>query len=128
MSTSPLTLLSMTFHSLFLLQGCIALFLSHCICHFLWSRDYDPGESFQSLFSRFALDADLLSLPLRPTDVYCLPYVSSLVDVIGQALLVLAFATATMLGDNITAAVNAGEGHGECSFNFSLLKRMKVNG
>lgn len=58
------------------------------------------------------LDADLLSLPLQPTDVYCLPYVSSLVDVIGQALLVLAFATATMLGDNITAAVNAGEGHG----------------
>lgn len=64
-----------------------ALYLAHVICLVLWSRDYDP-------------------------DIYCLPFVSSLVDVVGQSLLVLAFAVATGLGDHITAAVNAGAGHG----------------
>lgn len=55
-------------------------------------------------------------LPRRPSsptnsDIYCLPYVSSLVDVIGQALLVLAFSTAALLGDHVTAAVGIGGGH-----------------
>jgi solute carrier family 41 len=31
---------------------------------------------------------------------------------VGQALLVLTFALALALGDTVTAAVNAGEGHG----------------
>ena len=66
---------------------CLALMLSHIISLFLWSRDYDP-------------------------DIYCLPYVSSTVDVLGQALLVVAFKLAISLGDHITAAVNAGSGHG----------------
>ncbi|EPQ32376.1 uncharacterized protein PFL1_00572 [Pseudozyma flocculosa PF-1] len=64
-----------------------ALLLSHCVCLFLWSRDYDP-------------------------DIYCLPYVSSTVDVVGQTLLVVAFKLATSMGDEITAVVNAGAGHG----------------
>ncbi len=64
-----------------------ALSLAHVICLVLWSRDYDP-------------------------DIYCLPFVSSIVDVIGQSLLVTAFTVATALGDHITAAVNAGAGHG----------------
>ena len=46
------------------------------------------------------------------TDIYCLPYVSSLVDVAGQCLLVGAYALAISLGDHVSAAVNAGEGHG----------------
>ncbi|CBQ67618.1 conserved hypothetical protein [Sporisorium reilianum SRZ2] len=64
-----------------------ALYLAHVICLVLWSRDYDP-------------------------DIYCLPFVSSIVDVVGQSLLVLTFTVATGLGDHITAAVNAGAGHG----------------
>ncbi|PWZ02816.1 hypothetical protein BCV70DRAFT_224476 [Testicularia cyperi] len=64
-----------------------ALYLAHVICLVLWSRDYDP-------------------------DIYCLPFVSSIVDVVGQSLLVLTFTIATSLGDHITAAVNAGAGHG----------------
>lgn len=63
----------------------VSLYISHLITLFLWSRDYDP-------------------------DIYCLPYVTSIVDVIGQALLVLAFASATALGDQITAAVNDHQG------------------
>lgn len=64
-----------------------ALYLAHVICLVLWSRDYDP-------------------------DIYCLPFVSSIVDVVGQSLLVMTFTVATGLGDHITAAVNAGAGHG----------------
>lgn len=64
-----------------------ALYLAHVICLVLWSRDYDP-------------------------DIYCLPFVSSIVDVVGQSLLVMTFTIATVLGDHITAAVNAGAGHG----------------
>ncbi|SNX81532.1 uncharacterized protein MEPE_00237 [Melanopsichium pennsylvanicum] len=64
-----------------------ALYLAHVICLVLWSRDYDP-------------------------DIYCLPFVSSIVDVVGQSLLVLTFTVATGLGDHVTAAVNAGAGHG----------------
>ena len=64
-----------------------ALYLAHVICLVLWSRDYDP-------------------------DIYCLPFVSSIVDVVGQSLLVMSFTIATALGDHITAAVNAGAGHG----------------
>ena len=64
-----------------------ALYLAHVICLVLWSRDYDP-------------------------DIYCLPFVSSIVDVVGQSLLVCTFAVATALGDHITAALNAGAGHG----------------
>lgn len=64
-----------------------ALYLAHVICLVLWSRDYDP-------------------------DIYCLPFVSSMVDVVGQSLLVLTFSIATNLGEHVTAAVNAGAGHG----------------
>ncbi|CDR98655.1 hypothetical protein [Sporisorium scitamineum] len=64
-----------------------ALYLAHVICLVLWSRDYDP-------------------------DIYCLPFVSSIVDVMGQSLLVMTFTVATGLGDHVTAAVNAGAGHG----------------
>lgn len=64
-----------------------ALYLAHVICLVLWSRDYDP-------------------------DIYCLPFVSSMVDVVGQSLLVMTFTIATNLGEHITAAVNAGAGHG----------------
>lgn len=70
-----------------LVANIFALYLAHCICLVLWSRDYDP-------------------------DIYCLPFVSSIVDVVGQSLLVLTFTIATGLGDHITAAVNAGAGHG----------------
>ncbi|PWN50932.1 hypothetical protein IE53DRAFT_386750 [Violaceomyces palustris] len=78
---------ALTYSLVSLASVLFALFLSHVICLLLWSRDYDP-------------------------DIYCLPYVSSTVDVVGQALLVLAFSTAILLGDSIHAAVNAGEGHG----------------
>lgn len=64
-----------------------ALYLAHVICLLLWSRDYDP-------------------------DIYSAPFVSSIVDVAGQNLLVLVFMLATKLGDHITAVVNAGAGHG----------------
>lgn len=85
----------MTFGWIFLLSfvgasvaaNVFALYLAHVICLVLWSRDYDP-------------------------DIYCLPFVSSLVDVVGQSLLVMTFTVATGLGDHITAAVNAGAGHG----------------
>ncbi|KAN0066026.1 hypothetical protein ACQY0O_000118 [Thecaphora frezii] len=66
---------------------CFALVLAHSVCLFLWSRDYDP-------------------------DIYCLPYVSSTVDVVGQALLVVVFKVALAMGDRVTAAVGAGAGHG----------------
>ncbi|CAD6932150.1 unnamed protein product [Tilletia controversa] len=65
----------------------IALSLSHLLCHYLWAKDYDP-------------------------DIYCLPFVSSIVDVIGQALLVMAFALAQALGEQVTASPGAGAGHG----------------
>ncbi|KAE8216248.1 hypothetical protein CF327_g549 [Tilletia walkeri] len=65
----------------------IALSLSHIFCHYLWAKDYDP-------------------------DIYCLPFVSSIVDVIGQALLVMAFALAQALGEQVTASPGAGAGHG----------------
>jgi len=55
-----------------------ALLLSHVFCHYLWAKDYDP-------------------------DIYCLPFVSSIVDVVGQALLVMAFALAQALGETVTA-------------------------
>ncbi|PWN42496.1 hypothetical protein IE81DRAFT_323464 [Ceraceosorus guamensis] len=64
-----------------------ALFVSHALTIGLWYNDYDP-------------------------DIYSLPFVSSIVDVVGQALLVTTFTVALALGDSVTAAVNAGEGHG----------------
>lgn len=69
------------------LQVSFALYTAHFITLYLWSRDYDP-------------------------DIYCLPYVSSIVDVAGQGLLVLAFAVAAWLGDDVKAVVGAGDGHG----------------
>lgn len=60
-----------------------SLTISHFLTLSLWQRDYDP-------------------------DIYCLPYVSSIVDVIGQSLLVLAYFMALNFGDTITAAVNDG--------------------
>lgn len=44
-------------------------------------------------------------------DIYCLPYVSSIVDVVGQLLLVAAFGTAIFLGDNITTSLGTSEGN-----------------
>lgn len=64
-----------------------ALLIGQGLTSWLWSRDYDP-------------------------DIYCLPYVSSLVDVIGQGLLVGAFALAAWLGDEVKSSLHAGEGHG----------------
>ncbi|TKY90405.1 hypothetical protein EX895_000403 [Sporisorium graminicola] len=76
-----------TFIGASVVANMFALYLAHVICLVLWSRDYDP-------------------------DIYCLPFVSSIVDVVGQSLLVMTFTLATGLGDHITAAVNAGAGHG----------------
>ncbi|PWN37677.1 uncharacterized protein FA14DRAFT_163441 [Meira miltonrushii] len=60
-----------------------ALVIAHVFTLLLWRFDYDP-------------------------DIYCLPFITSLVDVIGQALLVMAYFIAISLGDSITAAVNDG--------------------
>ncbi|KDN42726.1 hypothetical protein K437DRAFT_257751 [Tilletiaria anomala UBC 951] len=62
----------------------IALALSHFVCLYLWTRDYDP-------------------------DIYCLPYVSSIIDFVGQLMLVCAFKLAMSLGDHITSSVGTGE-------------------
>ncbi|KAJ1043439.1 hypothetical protein NDA10_001062 [Ustilago hordei] len=78
---------TLTFIAASITANMFALYLAHVICLVLWSRDYDP-------------------------DIYCLPFVSSIVDVVGQNLLVLTFGVATGLGDHVTAAVNAGAGHG----------------
>ncbi|SPO20785.1 uncharacterized protein UTRI_00262 [Ustilago trichophora] len=78
---------ALTFIGASITANVFALYLAHVICLVLWSRDYDP-------------------------DIYCLPFVSSMVDVVGQSLLVMTFTVATGLGDHITAAVNAGAGHG----------------
>jgi solute carrier family 41 len=58
-----------------------ALTIAHILTLLLWRFDYDP-------------------------DIYCLPFITSLVDVIGQTLLVMAYYIAIGLGDSITAAVN----------------------
>ncbi|EST09845.1 Divalent cation transporter [Kalmanozyma brasiliensis GHG001] len=76
---------ALTFIGASVAANLFALYLAHVICLVLWSRDYDP-------------------------DIYCLPFVSSIVDVVGQSLLVMTFGVATGLGDHITAAVNAGHG------------------
>lgn len=76
---------ALTFIGASVAANLFALYLAHVICLVLWSRDYDP-------------------------DIYCLPFVSSIVDVVGQSLLVMTFGVATALGDHITAAVNAGHG------------------
>jgi solute carrier family 41 len=47
----------------------------------------------------------MLNIPSYLPDIYCLPYVSSMVDVIGQLLLVCAFAVASSFGDKITSVV-----------------------
>ncbi|SPC65253.1 uncharacterized protein UHOD_00346 [Ustilago sp. UG-2017b] len=78
---------TLTFIGASITANMFALYLAHVICLVLWSRDYDP-------------------------DIYCLPFVSSIVDVVGQNLLVLTFGVATGLGDHVTVAVNAGAGHG----------------
>lgn len=78
-------LLTFTFTSFLGLTS--ALLIGQGLTSWLWSRDYDP-------------------------DIYCLPYVSSLVDVIGQGLLVGAFALAAWLGDEVKSSFHAGEGHG----------------
>ena len=78
---------ALTFIGASVAANMFSLYLAHVICLVLWSRDYDP-------------------------DIYCLPFVSSIVDVAGQSLLVMTFTVATGLGDHITAAVNAGAGHG----------------
>ncbi|KAJ1030425.1 hypothetical protein NDA16_001334 [Ustilago loliicola] len=78
---------AMTFIGASVAANMFALYLAHVICLVLWSRDYDP-------------------------DIYCLPFVSSIVDVVGQSLLVMTFTVATGLGDHVTVAVNAGAGHG----------------
>jgi solute carrier family 41 len=62
-----------------------SLAISHLITLALWRRDYDP-------------------------DIYCLPYVTSLVDVLGQGLLVVTYFLAHILGDTITAAIDGGTG------------------
>ena len=62
------------------MQVAIALTLSHFVCLYLWTRDFDP-------------------------DIYCLPYVSSIIDVLGQLMLVVAFWLATSLGDHVSVVV-----------------------
>jgi solute carrier family 41 len=66
-----------------IMQLACSLAIAHVLTLVLWRYDYDP-------------------------DIYCLPYVSSLVDVIGQVILVIAYYMAIGLGDTITAAVNDG--------------------
>lgn len=56
-----------------------SLALAHVMTMELWKRDYDP-------------------------DIYCLPFVSSIVDVVGQALLVMAYATAKGLAGDVVKA------------------------
>ncbi|PWN19955.1 hypothetical protein BCV69DRAFT_214164 [Microstroma glucosiphilum] len=74
-----------TFCTLGLAAVGFALWVAHALTLWLWKRDYDP-------------------------DIYCLPYVSSIVDVVGQLLLVAAFGIAIFLGDNITTSLGASEG------------------
>lgn len=64
-------------------QLACSLLIAHVLTLLLWRYDYDP-------------------------DIYCLPYVSSVVDVIGQVILVTAYFIAISLGDTITASVNEG--------------------
>lgn len=54
----------------------------------------------------------MLTFVLFQSDIYSLPFVTATYDVVGQGLLVLTFSLALWAGDHITAAVNAGEGHG----------------
>ncbi|CAO1616403.1 unnamed protein product [Sympodiomycopsis kandeliae] len=78
---------SITFFLTFSISSILTILLSLIIAHFftiqLWKNDYDP-------------------------DIYCLPFISSVVDVIGQCLLVAAFWIAIILGDTVSAAVNTG--------------------
>lgn len=74
----PFLLMFITVSSLAFL---CALTIAHVLTLLLWRFDYDP-------------------------DIYCLPFITSLVDVIGQTLLVMAYYIAIGLGDTITAAVN----------------------
>jgi solute carrier family 41 len=91
-----------------------SLALSHFITISLWQRDYDPGEKRkrkERAVSPLVWVATPILLRYRLTlffhlDIYCLPFVSSIVDVFGQGLLVLVYYLAIFLGDNITAAVN----------------------
>lgn len=76
----PFLLMFITVSSLAFLS---ALVIAHVLTLLLWRFDYDP-------------------------DIYCLPFITSLVDVIGQTLLVMAYYIAIGLGDSITAAVNDG--------------------
>ncbi|UZJ56570.1 hypothetical protein CBS101457_005890 [Exobasidium rhododendri] len=74
-----------SFYFAFTFVAALIVLSSLCLSHFitlaLWRRDYDP-------------------------DIYCLPFITSIVDVIGQGLLVLAYYLAMSFGDTITAAVN----------------------
>lgn len=76
----PFLLMFITVSSIAFLS---ALVIAHVLTLLLWRFDYDP-------------------------DIYCLPFITSLVDVIGQTLLVVAYFIAIGLGDSITAAVNDG--------------------
>lgn len=61
-----------------LVSNAFSLFLAHWLCHTLWYWDYDP-------------------------DLSCLPYLTSLVDVVGQALLLGTFSTARAMGDRFAS-------------------------
>lgn len=91
------------------------LLLSHALSLALWQGDYDPGSHqreqgrARTLFAgnsyadnHFGFFSHFLS------DIYCLPFVTSIIDVFGQMLLVTAYFVAIAFGDTITAAVNDG--------------------
>ncbi|WFC99092.1 hypothetical protein MYAM1_001830 [Malassezia yamatoensis] len=67
---------ALCFTALSILLVCIALSLGYIICLMLWYFDYDPDTS-------------------------CMPYVTSLVDVLSQILLLGTFAAARALGDKV---------------------------
>lgn len=104
------------FYLSFILVSGLIVFISLAVSHFitlaLWKRDYDPGESPSSfILCNIQLYPPFFSpFPLLLADIYCLPYVTSLVDVIGQGLLVMAYSIAVILGDTITAAVDDSTG------------------
>lgn len=71
------------------LQVAISITLAYHLTHLLWRLDYDPdGEPWKCLCSRKRADG------LFRCTVYCLPLLSSFLDVTGQLLLVGAFALA----------------------------------
>lgn len=68
---------ALCFTVLVVTSNAVALFLAHWFCQILWYWDYDP-------------------------DVSCLPFVTSMVDVVGQLLQLGAFSVSHSLGDRVS--------------------------